>query len=270
MPAHPEVTVLLSAGRHPITGRPRRHPGDARAVELALRLTERPRALHAGDPSEPSLREYLGMGLEAITVLECPPETNPIPCLAAELTERPPSLILTGMQTEHGPATGYLPYALAEAMGAALAPAILGIEPAGDGFRLVQARAGGRRRALHTHPPTVVLVDKAAPAPRMVAFAPARRGTVHAKPPTVPLPEEPEPEVHPARKRPKRLRIAGGTAAERQAAIRGATTGGAQILDGVPPTEAAGAILRQLAADGLVAGAMHSVEEASGEDSVTG
>lgn len=270
MPAHPEVTVLVSAGRHPVSGRPRRHPGDARALELALRLTDRPRALHAGDPGEPSLRVYLGMGLEAITVLECPPETNPIPCLAAELAERPPSLLLTGMQTEHGPATGYLPYALAEALGAPLAPAILGIEPAGDGFRLVQARPGGRRRALRTTAPAVVLVDKAAPAPRMPAFAAARRGMVHTQPPAVALPEEPEPEVHPARKRPKRLRVAGGSAAERQAAVRGATGGGAQVLDGVPPEEAARAILGQLVAAGLIAGAEDPGGETVQEDSVSG
>ena len=55
-----EVVVLLSVGRHPVSLRRRRAPMDARALELALRLPEVSiLGLHAGDPEEPALRDYL-------------------------------------------------------------------------------------------------------------------------------------------------------------------------------------------------------------------
>jgi len=258
-----KIAVLVSAGRHPTSGRPRRAPGDARALELALRLTPSPLVVHAGDPGEPALRDYLGMGIGALTVLECPGTANPIPCLAAELALRRPRLILTGMRAEHGPGTGYLPYAVAEALGAAVAPAILGITPAEDGLHLAQALPGGRRRGLWTAGPVLATVDRAAPPPRPSAFGPARRGRILARAPAGPLPEEARPESHPARKRPRRLRVSGGTAAERQAALRGAPEGDGHLLADCTPREAALAIYRQLLQMGLLhpAGAASAKEE---------
>jgi electron transfer flavoprotein beta subunit len=45
-----KVAVLLSVGRHPASGRTRRAPLDARALELALRLPDADiSAVHAGD-----------------------------------------------------------------------------------------------------------------------------------------------------------------------------------------------------------------------------
>ena len=60
-----DVAVLLSVGRHPASLRNRAAAADARALELALRLGDgvRIRALHAGDPAEPALRDYLAMGI---------------------------------------------------------------------------------------------------------------------------------------------------------------------------------------------------------------
>ena len=268
---NPEVAVLVSAGRHPASGRPRRAPGDARALELALRLTDRPRVLFAGNPEEPALRDYLGMGVPEVTVLECPDGANPIPCLTTELARLQPGLILTGMRSEHGPATGYLPYAVAHALDAALAPAILGITPGHTGLHLAQALPAGRRRSLWTPGPVVALVDPAAPAPRLPAYGPARRGAIRPQAPAVPLPEEPEPEVHPARKRPKRLRVAGGSAAERQAAIRGAAGGSGQVLTEASPAEAARAIHRYLLDEGILRPARPAGEAAeSREESASG
>jgi len=72
-----DIAVLLSVGRHPASGRARRADLDARALELALGLadTARVHAIHAGDPQEPALREYLGMGIGRLTVL--PPWLQP-------------------------------------------------------------------------------------------------------------------------------------------------------------------------------------------------
>ena len=67
------IIALVSVGAHPTSGRSRRAEQDARAVELGLRLAgERLQLLHAGDPQEPALRGYLGMGLSEMTVLEQP------------------------------------------------------------------------------------------------------------------------------------------------------------------------------------------------------
>ncbi len=58
-----EVTVLVSIGRHPVTGRARRADQDARGVELARSLADAEVSLlHAGElaeASEPALRGYL-------------------------------------------------------------------------------------------------------------------------------------------------------------------------------------------------------------------
>ena len=69
-----DVAILLSIGRHPASGRSRRADLDARALDLALRLGPEVRlhAIHAGDPAEPALADYLGMGLETLTVLRQP------------------------------------------------------------------------------------------------------------------------------------------------------------------------------------------------------
>ena len=62
------VAALVSVGRHPVTGRPRRAEFDARAVELGLSLApgEALRLVHAGartPDSDSALRGYLGISL---------------------------------------------------------------------------------------------------------------------------------------------------------------------------------------------------------------
>ncbi|MCE6983728.1 electron transfer flavoprotein subunit beta, partial [Pseudomonas frederiksbergensis] len=70
---HTKVISLVSIGAHPSSGRSRRAEQDARVVELGLQLAgDNLQVLHAGDPQEPALRAYLGMGLEHIDVLEQP------------------------------------------------------------------------------------------------------------------------------------------------------------------------------------------------------
>ena len=102
-----EVAVLLSVGRHPASGRARRAELDSRALELALRLAAasagdgapvRVHAVHAGSPAEPALRDYLGMGVERLTVLDIPASADPLAPLIAHLAARRPSLVLAGMR----------------------------------------------------------------------------------------------------------------------------------------------------------------------------
>src|SRR6516164_8466881 len=185
-----DVAVLLSIGRHPASGRSRRADLDARALELALRLGPEIRlhAIHAGDPAEPALADYLGMGLETLTVLRQPPGADALPALADHLAALKPGLVLAGLAAEAGEGSGMLPYLLAQRLGAALLPAMAeaslagpsftGPSLAGQGIAGLQALPRGRRRRLAAGLPAVLTVDRAAVPGRQSAFARARAGRV--------------------------------------------------------------------------------------------
>jgi electron transfer flavoprotein beta subunit len=240
-----DVAVLLSAGRHPVSGRVRRAPGDARALEMALRLSP-PRAIHGGDPAATVLRDYLGMGLDAVTVLDLPGDADPIPALIRHLEATPPDLILAGCRAENGEDSGMVPYIIAEALGFATVPGVVEIIAVDDGaVRLLQALPRGQRRAITAPLPLVATVDMAAPAPRQSAFATARRGrinTISAE--AVSDSERAGWESRPARQRPRRLGvpISGLSAAERLSVLTEAPAGAGRQLIEPTPDEAARAI----------------------------
>lgn len=104
------IAVLLSIGRHPVSGRARRAAADARALELALRLPGAEiHAVHAGDPDEPALRDYLGMGIARLGVVPMPQGHDPIPALIAWLRSLQPDIVLAGLRGENGLDTGLCP-----------------------------------------------------------------------------------------------------------------------------------------------------------------
>lgn len=253
-----EVAVLVSVGRHPVSGRTRRADHDARALEMALTLRDhhgaRLHVIHAGDPEQLALRDYLGMGLPDLTVLELPRGMDPVPALSAYLQDLPLMLLLTGMHTEHGLGSGQLPYALAEALGYRIVPGIAQVEPGADCAELCQALPRGRRRALRVAFPAVLSVAPVAAAPRQSAFARARRGVILRKAvPSrmhVPAPVWLE---RTARKRPARLQGSSGAGAlDRLRAIREAPAHSGRILQDVPADEAARAILADLTETGIL------------------
>ena len=240
-----DVAVLLSAGRHPVSGRGRRAPGDARALELALQLSE-PRVIHAGDPAMPSLREYFGMGLDAVTVLDLPSEADPVSALIRHLEAAQPDLLMTGCRAENGEDSGMVPYIVAEALGFAMVPGVAEIISINDGaVRLLQALPRGQRRAIIVPLPLVATIDMAAPPPRQSAFAMARRGRIDiVAAEAVSDGERAHWEKRPARRRPRRLGVpaSGLSAAERLSALTDAPTGAGRQLVGPTPHEAAQAI----------------------------
>jgi len=156
-----DIAVLVSIGRHPASGRARRAERDARALELALRLSPaaKPLVLHAGDPGEPALRDYLGMGLDSLTVLRLPPDADPLPALIEYFRNLRPRLLLAGTGAEAGEGSGLLPYAIADALDAVMAADIADIARAGDRLELLQALPRGRRRRLSAALPAVVTVE---------------------------------------------------------------------------------------------------------------
>ena len=251
-----DIAVLLSTGRHPASGRGRRAEVDARALELALELGPtlggRLHAIHAGDPVDPALRDYLGMGLERLTVLRQPPECDVLPALVSHLRAIRPALILAGSAAEDGPGSGMLPYALAQALGLPILPAAAEVAVKNGLLDMLQALPRGRRRMLRTNLPCLVTVDRSAKTPRPSAYAKSRRGAIDIieMTPGPSLPADAR-EV-PARARPRRLKImTGGTAAERFRAATEMQAGRGRLMVDPPADEAARAIMEYLRAEGI-------------------
>ncbi|AWB07733.1 electron transfer flavoprotein subunit beta (plasmid) [Azospirillum humicireducens] len=244
------VAVLLSIGRHPVSGRARRAATDAQALEMALAL--RPRrltAIHAGPPANAeALRGYLGMGLERLTLLVLPEGSDPVEPLIGHLREFDPSLILTGRQAEDGEGSGMLPYLIARGLDAAVVPDVVRIGPA-DGpdsmpgaTNLIQALPRGQRRSLTAAGRLIATIHPSAPPARSSAFGPARRGVIEpvAAQATADLFLS-DCEHRPWRPKPKLMRVKrGGSALDRLKAATESKSGKGQLL--VNPTPEAGAL----------------------------
>ncbi len=250
-----DVAILLSVGRHPASGRSRRADLDARALELALRLGYHTRlhAIHAGDPAEPALRDYLGMGLKTLTVLPQPPGCDVLPALAHHLSQIKPALIFAGAAAETGEGSGMLPYVLARELKAALLPAIAAVELTGHGVAALQALPRGRRRRLSAAMPVLLTADRAAPPGRQSAFARARAGRIETAEAPANAPAETGAREVPARPKPKRLKIAtAASAAERLRAATEMQAGRGQLLVQPPAEDAARAIFEYLVKEGIL------------------
>lgn len=260
----PLVAVLLSLGRHPGSGRPRRNPADARALDMALALVReiegaRLVALHAGDSTAPALRDYLGQGLDVLHVLPSAPEDDPLPVLGAALRTLAPDLLLTGMRAEGGEDGGLLPYILAERLGHALVPAATSVEVAAGEVRLVQALPRGRRRGVTADLPLTVTIAPPAEGAPLAAYGRARRGRVEPAPAAWLAAREEaaaaavavEKQAWRQRPRPQPVRRKGSAVDRLRAMTGGAATGGQLLVDPTPEA-AARAILDHLITIGII------------------
>lgn len=172
MAAPLSIAVLVSAGRHPVTGAPRACRGDAIAMAFARTLAASPvRVVHAGQAQEPALQDYLAYGAGGIEVLDGATGAAIVPALASALKDA--DLVVTGCRAESGAGSGLLPYALAEAMQRPMAASVLEARIGGRDIDAVQFLPKGKRRRLSLSLPAVIAVHPLAAAP--LTYAHARR-----------------------------------------------------------------------------------------------
>lgn len=163
------AAVLLSAGRHPISGAPRPCRGDAVALELGCRLAgNRLRAMHAGVPEEPALRDYLALGAPSVEVLKVRPGHDVLAALSRRLQDV--DLIITGSRTEQGAGSGLLPYVLARALGRPIVANVLEAQVETGEVQIRQFLPKGKRRKIVAPLPIILVVHPLAPAEIRYAY----------------------------------------------------------------------------------------------------
>jgi len=171
------AAVLLSAGRHPISGVPRACRGDAVALELARRIAgDRLQAMHAGEPEEPALKDYLALGAGSIEVLPLSPGHDALSRLAARLQHI--DVIVTGSRAEQGAGSGLLPYALAHELGRPIVSNVLEARIENGEVQIRQFLPKGKRRGIVAPLPVVLVVHPLAPVEIRYAYARGLAGRI--------------------------------------------------------------------------------------------
>lgn len=151
------AAVLVSAGRHPVTGAPRACRGDAAALALGQRLVgEALRIIHAGAIDEPALKDYLALGAGMIEVVAAPNGQDIVSVMSGLLEDV--DLVLTGSRAESGAGSGLLPYALAKALGRPVVANVLDVEIEGVEALVRQFLPKGRRRGVAVSLPAILAV----------------------------------------------------------------------------------------------------------------
>jgi len=124
-----KIAVLLSTRRHPVSALPVHHPNDVIALALGLRLSKLPpRVMHAGDPQDAALGDYLAFGAATVEVLPAEPDDDYPVMLARHL--RDVDLAICGQRAHNG--SGMLPYRLAALLDRPVLGDVLDVQ-AGDG-----------------------------------------------------------------------------------------------------------------------------------------
>lgn len=256
-----KIAVLLSAGRHPVSGAAVLPRLEAQAIRIAAGLG-RAYGLHAG-PDVAAVADALGQGLGCIEHVALSEGADPVPALAARLAATAPDLVVAGRRSQGGDESGIVPYALAAALGRPLIPDVVSVAPGAEAGTLCldQSLGRGALRRVVVRGPVVATVHPDAPPPLAYAFGLARRGSIESLGPIDPAATDPAPaipvEERPYRRRPKLVKGAptGGSAAERLKAATGESGAAAsgRLLVDPDPDEAAREILAYLRGIGVVA-----------------
>ena len=184
-----KVAVLISVGRHPVSGIARYSRNDAAAMKMAFTLTESSGTISvdiicAGNPDNAALSDYLALGAKTIKVIALEDDQDIIPALKRALENY--DLILCGSRAEGGDATGLVPYFLASQLGVSLVADVIGIttgatpdvDAAKTGVVLQQFLPKGRRRSIAVTLPAILTVHPLAPSSARYAYASLRDGSI--------------------------------------------------------------------------------------------
>ncbi|RDK00937.1 electron transfer flavoprotein subunit beta/FixA family protein [Paraburkholderia lacunae] len=174
------IAVLVSVGRHPVSGAPRYSRNDAAALEIGRTLAEHHHSqldvIHAGNPITPALAEYLALGAREVEVLTCRDGDDVARALAARLEGY--DLVLTGTRAEGAYDTGMLPYNVAAALGYPLIGSAVDVTIDADRAAVRQFLPKGLRRRVDAALPVVVAVHPLANAQPRYAYARLKVGAV--------------------------------------------------------------------------------------------
>jgi electron transfer flavoprotein beta subunit len=153
-----KIAVLVSAGKHPTSGQARHCRNDSLALQIGLNLSNDVKVLHAGEPNNAALQDYLALGAPQIDVV--PATSDMIENLAAQLQNT--DLILTGTRAENGEDSGLLPYLLAAKLNLPIVADALEITQRENQLEVLQFLPKGQRRRVLMSLPAVVAVHPSA------------------------------------------------------------------------------------------------------------
>ena len=173
------IAVLVSVGRHPVSGVARYSRNDAAALGMALTLAAEGVSvdiIHAGNPDNPALSDYLALGAKTIKVIETAADQDILPGLKQALESI--DLVLCGSRAEGGCESGLVPYLLASQLHLPLVAGVISVSPDEDGVLLKQFLPKGRRRDIAVSLPAILLVHPLAPSTVRYAYAHLRAGSI--------------------------------------------------------------------------------------------
>ncbi|MEZ0604224.1 electron transfer flavoprotein subunit beta/FixA family protein [Paraburkholderia sp. IW21] len=179
-----KIAVLVSIGRHPVSGTARYSRNDAAALTMALSLAKTHGAtldvLHAGDPSNPALKEYLALGARSVEVLDVPatPELQGDAVAPLAIRLRGYDVVLTGTRAEGAFDTGMLPYRVACALDIPLVGAAVDLTLRDGCAEVRQFMPKGLRRRVEVQLPALIAVHPMANASPSYAYARLREGAI--------------------------------------------------------------------------------------------
>ncbi|MCX4187739.1 hypothetical protein [Methylophaga sp. OBS4] len=193
------ITVLVSASRHPFSGQPCHSRNDSVALTLAQALTSKLKVLHVGDPDNPALHDYLALGAEHIEVIPNVAEVDIVDNLADAVFDA--DLVLTGTRAEGGEDSGLLPYLLAASLDRPIIANVLEIHKTTHGIEVLQFLPKGKRRRLAVNSPAIIAVHPLAPVELSYAYARRQQGSISQRSP-MPVVES---QARPWQRQPARL-----------------------------------------------------------------
>lgn len=170
-----KIAVLVSTSTHPLSGLQRRSRNDAAAIELARNIQGAElTVLHAGDPADAALLDYLAVGATVLRVIPVQRGHDVVHALLPHIDDA--QLVLAGIRSEDGQSSGMLPYQIAALLDRPIIGGVLALEQVGACVRALQFLPKGRRRRVEALLPAVISVHPMAAVNPRYAYARRKAG----------------------------------------------------------------------------------------------